>query len=401
MVFCWKVLMMTRKKKVNDPIIGSGKDPENKMTVQKSQPLLSLWRSDMTLAEFKILDTYLARIDSHKPDKRTVIFTKGELEQLLGVKKINKAVLSQRLVNLYRGVELEKVDSQKLHTIALFEEAYGEMDDNGLWTIKLTCSAPAMKYIFNVEDLRYLRYKLRSITNLNSRYTYILFLYLEKNHFRKTWEVNVDQLRHFLNCDNDESYSAFKVFNDRILKRCQKEIHTKTDRRYSYEPIKKGRTVVAVRFTIKSVSQLAAEDVEGLPDDIPDNQASDRPIWENALGDWKLSEEQLDELAALLVMVPAHKLPSCQKEDLERARYQYIAQKAAEIKRRNEEKRIRSRFAYLRKLLQEDISSKPPQEIPQSEQPASSGTQAFKNFTERKNNDYTKKILEMYSKESI
>ena len=80
---------MPRKKKKIEPIIGTGKDPENKLTVQKSRPLFSLWRSDMTLAEFKILDTYLSRIDSRKPEKRTVIFSKGELEQLLGVKRIN------------------------------------------------------------------------------------------------------------------------------------------------------------------------------------------------------------------------------------------------------------------------------------------------------------------------
>ena len=73
---------MPQNKKITESIIGLGKDPENKLTVQKSIPLFSLWRSDMTLAEFKILDAYLSRIDSHIPEKRTVIFTKGELEQL-------------------------------------------------------------------------------------------------------------------------------------------------------------------------------------------------------------------------------------------------------------------------------------------------------------------------------
>lgn len=61
---------------------------ENKLIVQKSKPLLALWHSDLTLAEFKILDTYLARIDSHQPDKRIVIFEKGELEEKLGVKRL-------------------------------------------------------------------------------------------------------------------------------------------------------------------------------------------------------------------------------------------------------------------------------------------------------------------------
>lgn len=249
------------KKKTIEPIIGPGKDPENKLTIQKSNPLLSLWRSDMSLPEFKILDTYLSRINSREPDKRTVVFTKGELEQLLGVKKINKADLTARLKGLGRFVEVEEKNSKKLHQVALFEEAYGEMDENGLWTVKLTCTQKAMKYIFNIDKLGYLRYRLHSITRLNSRYAYILFLHLERNRsLHLSWEEDVDYLRQLLKCDQDESYSAFKVFNDRILKRCQKEIQEKTPCRFEYTPIKKGRKVTAVRFTLESIAVMPVVD---------------------------------------------------------------------------------------------------------------------------------------------
>lgn len=244
---------MARKKKAPGTIVGAGKDPENKLTVQKSLPLFSLWRSEMSLPEFKILDTYLSRINSHDPSNRTVIFTKGELEQLLGVTKINKADLLARLKGLYRGVDLIS-DDDKFHVVALFEEASGELDENGVWTVKLSCTEKAMRYIFNIEHLGYLRYKLRCITSLTSRYTYVLFMYLESNRFRKTWEVEVSELRQILNCDNDESYAAFKVFNDRILKRCQKELHEKTECRFDYEPIKAGRRVTAIRFSLATIS---------------------------------------------------------------------------------------------------------------------------------------------------
>lgn len=252
---------MARPKKNVEPIVGTGENPEN-MTVQKSIPLFSLWRSDMSLAEFKILDTYLSRINSHDPERRTVIFTKGELEGLLGVKRINKPDLAARLKSLGRFVDLEQANSKKIHQVALFEEAYGEMDENGQWTVKLTCTAKAMKYIFNVEKLGYLRYKLRCIVNLTSRYTYILFTYLEHNRFRKSWVVDVDELRQILNCDTEESYKEFKLFNNRILRKCQKELHEKTECRFTYEPIKSGRRVTGVRFTLESIAALP-EPIEG------------------------------------------------------------------------------------------------------------------------------------------
>ena len=48
--------------------------------VSKSRPLLSLSKSELSLYELKVLDTYLSRINSRNPDERTVIFDKGEFE---------------------------------------------------------------------------------------------------------------------------------------------------------------------------------------------------------------------------------------------------------------------------------------------------------------------------------
>ena len=245
---------MAKPKKNVEPIVGTGRDPETKLTVQKSLPLFSLWRSDMTLAEFKILDTYLSRINSHEPDRRSVVFTKGELEQLLGVKRINKPDLAARLKGLGRFVDLEDKNTKKVHQVALFEEAYGEMDENGQWTVRITCTAKAMKYVFNVEKLGYLRYKLRCITSLTSRYTYVLFIYLEANRFRKSWEVDLDELRQVLNCDTEESYNEFKLFNNRILKRCQAELLEKTECKFTYVPVKTGRKVTGIQFTLETLS---------------------------------------------------------------------------------------------------------------------------------------------------
>lgn len=368
----------------------------DKLTVQKSLPLFSLWRSELTLAEFKILDTYLSRIDSHKPEKRVVIFEKGELEKILGVKKINNQDLKTRLKHLMGNVIEVSDDSikQGFKLVTLFEEATAEQDDYGLWQVKLECTQKAMKYFFNVENLGYLRYKLRCITSLTSRYTYIMFTYLEQNRFRKSWEVGLDELKQILDCDKEELYKEYKFFNQKILKRVQKEMHEKTECKYTYEPIKKGRTVVGIRFEVETLPKLEAEVPEA-----PMAEDPSRPLWESALEDWKLSAEQIDELAALVAMVPSYKLPECRKEDIEKARYQYIAQKAAEIRRRNEEKRIRSRFSYLRKLMQEDIASKPPQETKQPSQAVARGTQQFRNFTERQNNNYMEKILKQYSQQ--
>lgn len=142
-------------------IIGLG-NPD-KLTVQKSNPLQSLAKTDLTLPELKLLDVYLARIDSHDPEKRTVIIEKGELERVLCVTRILKDDLNKRLRNLFQIVEIEdatKPDGFKI--ISLFEEAEAVPDGNGLWKITLTCTPSAREYIFNIEDLGYLRYRLKT-----------------------------------------------------------------------------------------------------------------------------------------------------------------------------------------------------------------------------------------------
>lgn len=352
---------MARKK--IEPITNLGN--EDKLTVQKSLPLFALWRSELTLAEFKILDTYLSRIDSHKPDKRAVMFEKGELEKILGVQKINNKELEERLKHLMGNVvKIPDGDEKKgFRLISLFEEAVAEQDDYGLWQVKLECTQKAMKYIFNIENLGYLRYKLRCVTSITSRYTYIMFVYLEANRFRKSWEVPLNELKEILNCDKEETYKAFKRFNDLILKKVQKEMHEKTECRYEYEPVKKGRSVVAVRFTVETLPKASLEDIDPNQLTLEDYEKDiNRELWVSALEKDEVCEftkEQIDEIREVLVTIPESKFPEdnvTHMNDIQFRRYHYMAQQYAVLNRVASEIKIKNRFLYFMKMLRSDAN---------------------------------------------
>ena len=111
-----------------------------------------------------------------------------------------------------------------------------------------------MDYIFNVENIGYLRYRLRNVINLTSRYSYVLYLYFEQNRrMHLSWEISLDDLKALLRC-TAETYSQYKRFNDLVLKKCHKELNEKTECHFSYEPIKKGRKVTAIRFTLEPIN---------------------------------------------------------------------------------------------------------------------------------------------------
>lgn len=344
------------RKKNTPPIEGTGRNPED-LLVQKSRPLFALWRSDLTLQEFKILDTYLARIDSHQPDKRTVIFEKGELEQLLGVSKINLPQLKERLKHLMGNVvEVGNPKQPKsMHLITLFDEAVAVQDETtGLWEVRLECTQKAMKYCFNIDKIGYLRYKLRGIVALQSRYSYVLFLYLESNRRYKTWTVALDELKATLKCDKEETYKEYKRFNDLILKRCTKEIFEKTDQRFTYEPIKKGRKVVAIKFTLETISDILPEEAGELEgqQQLPwfDEDIDDPLTFLNSACNDEFSREQMDVLLAAIATkdLPPH------PDGLEFARYHYLQQQYAMLNVRAAAGKITHRFEYLLKMIQND-----------------------------------------------
>ena len=87
------------------------KNPKNKeLVIQKSKPLQLLAQTNITLAEFKILDVYLSRIDSRKPENRTVVFPKGEIEKQIREKKISQKDIEKKMDNLIKNVS--KVDTK-------------------------------------------------------------------------------------------------------------------------------------------------------------------------------------------------------------------------------------------------------------------------------------------------
>lgn len=340
---------MPRKK--IEPITSLGN--EDKLTVQKSLPLFALWRSDLTLPEFKILDIYLSRIDSHKPEKRAVVFEKGELETILGVQKINNKDLILRLKRLMSNVvELPDSSMKKgVRLVTLFEEAVAEQDEDGLWKVRLECTQKAMKYFFNIENLGYLRYKLRCITSLTSRYTYIMFIYLESNRYRKSWEIGLEDLKKVLDCDKEEYAKEFKYFNRDVLKRIHKEMHEKTECKYSYTPVKKGRSVVAIRFTLETLNVTTDQQIPGQLsiDDITTQQGE---LWESVLKDAGFSAEQMHQLRTLIETVPPDKMPDM-GNGLDIDRFHYVRQKWARLVAQKNP--IRDRHAYLCRMIEQDV----------------------------------------------
>ena len=355
--------MPRRKKLPPVPDYEGMTNNEAKRVVQKSNPLQTLSETSLTLSEFKILDVYLSKIDSHNPDKRYVRFEKGELEQLLGVSRMHRDELERRLKNLFQVLKIQdKHKSKGFSLIALFEKAECEQDEDGLWQVDLACSASAMEYVFNIDSIGYLRYRLRNVINLTSRYSYILFLYLENNRYRNEWTTPLEELKKLLNCTAD-SYDEFKVFNRNILKQCHKELTEKTELRFTYEPVKKGRKVAAIHFKLETFAEQVAEQIAlfdeqptqlELPDErelTPHEQELDflRGACENAF-----DFAEMEEIFAVLANIPLPPNPQDVPPKKSFARYSFLRELYARMMIQNRKQAIRNQHRYFVKMLKDE-----------------------------------------------
>ena len=325
------------------------------MLVQKSNPLQSLSETKMTLPEFKILDAYLSRIDSRKPEQRNVRFEKGELEKLLGIDKINKSDLEKRIDNLFQTVTIRDPNKPKGFTkIGLFARADCNQDENGQWQVNLACSAEAMEYVFNIENIGYLKYRLKNVVDLTSRYSYILYLYLENNRYRKSWKITLDELKALLRC-SAERYEQYKFFNSEILKKCHRELNEKTSLSYSYKPIRNGRKVTHLEFDVDTFLSIDEPESKEIPGQLGIYSKTDRiELWSEAC-DNEFTEAEMKQLSEVLVLIPSDKFsPYAVNGDLDLQRYHYLAEKYASIKRINEKKPIKNRFSYMLAILKKD-----------------------------------------------
>lgn len=326
--------------------------------VQKPEPLLLMRKVPFELGELKILDTYLARINSHDPTCRTVTFTKAEYEELMGLSNVDMRTLKKYTKSmLQKVVELKMPDGYMQFT--LFTRSRCRINEYGQQIIELSCSEDAKEIFFNVEGLRYLRYELRNTLSLTSKYSFLLYLYLRKERYRGTWEVSLTELRdQKLDCKDIDTYQTFKYFKRDILDKSIREINKKTDVSIRYETIKKARSITAIRFIVNTLPVIPIEnDIEPSQIIIEQRQNECEELWAEPLKEFNLKKEQLDELRELLAVIPDFMLPELpgSMNSIDLRRYHYMALKAAEIKRRDSERPIRSKFGYLKKMIQKDI----------------------------------------------
>ena len=297
-------------KKKNIIVLKNSIDAEN--TVQMAKTLYrQITTTELSLNSLKIIDVYLSKINSHDASRKSVTFEKGELEKLFNVKYIRKEALEKHLNELLTITVLlsqeetnlppDKRVSMDKGSLLLFDVAHLEQDENTqLWTVTIECSEKAKPLIFNIDKLGYLQHALQNSARLSKDKSFLLYKFLENNRNNKgtypqIFEASLDNVKNALKVDK-EAYDCrgeYGTLNNRILKVCQKEIQEKTDTWFDYEPKKKSRVVVGIKFTlydrVKAIGETSVKVLDA--DNTAEKQANSVNIEANIIDDGAVNKE--------------------------------------------------------------------------------------------------------------
>lgn len=236
---------------------------DERYIVEKSKALVWAQFQDYSPGELKILDTYLSRINPRDPNASLVTFTKKEYAELMGLDSdIRTEQLKTYTGGLLSNVVTIDLPDRGYVQYPLFSEAKCYLDDkSGQVTIEVDCNPKLKPAFFDIARNGYVRYQLKNIISLKSQYSVRLYPKLKDRPFG--WQVSVAELREMLGA-TASSYDVFKDFNKHVLQKAVKEINDITDITVTTENVRKGRSVVSIKFhvTEKTPHILSKEDAE-------------------------------------------------------------------------------------------------------------------------------------------
>lgn len=285
----------------------------------------------LSTEEMKIIIIFASLIEPDDENFKLYEIKAQDIMKFLKVKnKSHFKILKDALYNLAsKSIKRETEDSFEI--LNWFDYAKYE---NGV--LKVEFNRRLKPYLLQLKE-HFTTYKLNNIALLKSKYSIQLYEFLKCNQYKNKIEISIDELRDYLNTKN--SYKAYKDFKRATILKAQKELHETTDISFDFNEIKKGRKVIAVRFTVKSNKAISAED-EICADKISDNnQKNSYEKYINEINFIKmLLDNEITDKEALIILQAAEFDINKVKE-----KYKYISTKEC-----------KNQVAYLMSAIKED-----------------------------------------------
>ena len=219
--------------------------------VERSNELNQLSTKGLNLTEIRFLAIYQAKINARNPETRIVTFPLAEFCRIMELSQLTVT----HIKNVADGIICKPVHLPSTKgkngfiAVPLFSKCEVYQDDKlGEWFVEIRCSEEVMPYMFEMKK-NYFTYQLWNALKLKSVNQIRMYEILKQCEKLGERIVILDDLKAMLGIGK-EQYPRFKDFRKYVIEVCQQALEQYTDIKYTFETIKRGRKIYALKFTI-------------------------------------------------------------------------------------------------------------------------------------------------------
>lgn len=232
----------------------------NELTVSKANSFVEA-SYQMTLDEMRVLSLTLGVFDPVNPTKRGFDFTVEEFCKHFPDVDVKSAYT--QVQNAIRKISkrwITLVDNERELTEVVLVNKRTYFKKEGRFYIEF--HEDLMPYVANLKA-RYTKYELVNIGAFTSTHTIRLYELCSQYKTVGKREIKIDDLKDWLQVKG--KYDLYADFRKRVIEPSVNEINKKSDLLISVEPVKRGRSIIALTFTIKSKKSAVKSELKRPP----------------------------------------------------------------------------------------------------------------------------------------
>jgi plasmid replication initiation protein len=232
----------------------------DKLNVTKSNKLIQIKlmesKTMLSVKDQKIILSVVSQINPDDEDFKDYKLSINDISKITGMKKQNiHTGINEACTRLMTSpITIKEPSNPKGFLIVNWFSHAEYLPDDG--NINFSISPRIKPYLLQLKG-QFTSYRLNQIMSLQSSYSIriyeLLRQFLPMNYKNKNIafrEITIEDLRGYMGVE-DGKYPRFADLKNKIIVRCQKELLKETDLCFDFEPIRRGRRMHAIKFTIK------------------------------------------------------------------------------------------------------------------------------------------------------
>ena len=220
-------------------------------TVVKANELIQKSRFSLSLQQQKIVLYLISQISPFDEDFKLYEFSIAEFCKVCGIDDTsgkNYTDLKQAIKEIAdKSLWITIEDEETL--LRWIEKPYINKNSG---TIKIRLDKDMKPFLLHLKE-NFTQYELLWTLKFRSKYSIRLYELIKSIHFHElesyTREFSLDELRKLLDAEN---YTTYQTLKARVILPAVNEINAYSDKTVEIEPIKSGKAVVKIRFTIST-----------------------------------------------------------------------------------------------------------------------------------------------------